>query len=203
MDKPTPRWLNHKSCVWKAPKSLRRVEALASHYPECKDLFHRCLGVESAGTKHVVNELCFPIPGEPNIEHRFADLMSLLDRLHSKGKDPLSRSEIWRLRHRPLFPVRRPRYHSEKGVVVMRSMDDYTWYIPDNTIFEDTFRDKVDMLSIPAATAKTLRNLFKILMLDHMFLSSAVKQEVKRRGKQRWDNLSEVDFNTRVKYLSQ
>ncbi|RYO93890.1 hypothetical protein DL762_000845 [Monosporascus cannonballus] len=202
VNKPKPKWLSHEACVWTAHALLKQVIKLKTHYRDCKNLFRSFLGVESAGTKHVVDEFCSTSDDDDETAQRFEKLFSLLGDFHS-SKSSLSDEQIERVQSAPVFPILEKGDGSqEESGIALRSMDDMDWYIPDSATLETAFRGKVDMLSLPVKSVRMLRGLFEDLDCKNMFLSSAV-ETVEPSGTCIRDRLGEDNLKTRLRYISQ
>ena len=200
INKPKPRWVNHKSCVWAAPTLLKQVIKLKVVYGDCKKLFCDFLGVKVAGTKHFVDELCSISDEDDQAVSRFQELFSWFQYY----KHDLDDKQIQRIKSASIFPVLDKEDDSlDVFCFSFRSVDDGDWYIPDRATLESAFRGKVDILSLPVKSVMMLRDIFEKLGCEDMFLSSAIEETVEPRGTSIRDKAREVDLKTRLKYISQ
>lgn len=202
-NKPKPRWLGLKSCVWTAPVPLRRVFRLEAHYANYEKLFCTILGVGPAGIDHVVDELCSISDEEGPSAQRFEELFSLLGRFLS-DTHKLRPGQVQRIRNAPIFPIVRKLNGSQDGSgASWQSASNSVWYIADRSTLERAFRGKVDMLDLPVRLVRALNALFKDLGLQNMFLSSHVKTTTMVSGASIRDIRREADLKIRVKHLYQ
>lgn len=196
------RWISHASCVWTAPAPLKQVIKLRKYYGDCKTLFCDFLGVKSANTQHVVNELCTISKGDDQVNQRFEELFTLLERYNST-KSGLNSYQIQRIRTAPVFPVNTIVGLNGEPDIVLRSMDSSLWYIPDRATLESAFRGKAELLNLPVTSVRKLKDLFKNLRCEELFLSSAVEEEVTPCGTSVRDKVREHDLEIRLKYIYQ
>ncbi|KAK3385925.1 hypothetical protein B0H63DRAFT_560413 [Podospora didyma] len=201
---PKPKWLSHKDCVWTAPELLTRVTKLKAYYRSCEGLFHSLLGVENAGTQHVVDEFCEPTSKEDNSieQQHFKAMLSLLAKFSRKSS--LTDDQVHKIRSAPVLPILAKGFTSAQGLsrIEMRSIRDRDWYIPDIVTFEAAFRGKVDMLALPVHSARALKGLFKDLCCEEEFLSEAVTRSVTPDGITVRNVREEQDLRTRLRYIS-
>lgn len=201
--KPKPKWLNHKDCVWTAPKLLTRVTKLFTYYRNCESLFRSLLAVKEAGTQHVVDEFCEPASKEDdNTEQHFKAMLSLLARFHRNSG--LTDNQIRKIRSASVFPVLAKGFAPVEGLsrIEMRSLRDKGWYIPDIVTFEAAFRGKVDMLALPVQSARAMKGLFEDLSCKEEFLSEAVTRRVTPDGMTVHNVREEQDLRKRLRYIS-
>jgi len=199
---PNPKWIGHDTCVWTAPAPLKQVIRLKSRYKDCKTLFHDFLGVEPAGIGHVVDEFC-SLSNESCQDPvlRCEELLSLLNSFLTKGSQ-LDDGEIERIRFARAFPVLNASDASQaEPNIVLRSLYDGGWYIPDRTTLESAFRGKVDLLNLSVKSVQFLNCVFKELCCEAKALSSAVKETVEIRGEKIRDVSKEQDLEIRLKYI--
>ncbi|KAF5249653.1 hypothetical protein FANTH_4961 [Fusarium anthophilum] len=190
VQKPTPKWLSHLSCVWDAPGALKQVTKLINRYPTCRKLFVSILGVKQASTGDIVEELCSASDGSDVTAPRFRELFFLL-KLYCRDHEELSREHVQRIQEDIGFPV-----------VEEEENSDGDWYIPDEILLERTFRSRVPMLDMAVNDVKSLRSLFEALDFQGRFLSCAVEQSTEPRGACIRDLHREGDLRTRLNYIA-
>lgn len=182
---------------------MKRVTKLRGRYRDCKRLFCSILGVSNAVTEHIVDELC-SLPDEGDLAvQRFEELFTLLGR-YNAHHNKLSDEQILRIQNATIFPVmgQENDIHEQYNNSLL-SMNSWCWYVPDKATLERAFRGKVAMLSLPVKLVRTLRDLFKVLDYDHMFLSSVVEENAETRGMSIRDVGREGDLRTRLSHISQ
>lgn len=200
--KPKPRWQSHNTCVWTAPVPLKQVIDLAIHYRDCRTLFRDILKVRPASTKHVVDEFCSISKASNQAVQRFKEMFLLLGDYHDKSHINVRQYNM--IQSAPVFPILEKTGDSqEEPNVVMRSIRDKDWYIPDNATLYSAFRGKIDMLNLSVKLVREFRSLFTDLHCEEVLLSSAVKEEVESNGMSVRDELREISLETRLKYISQ
>lgn len=198
------QWIQHDSCVWKAPPILRQVVRLYSHYRDCEKLFVKVLGVKAAGLNHVVHEFCSEFRGkrQPAVQ-RFEKLCFTLAQFVSKSSG-LTTSQLARIRDARVFPVLQSRDDlQEESGMLWRSIRDGAWYIPDRITLQNVFRGRIGLLDISVESARNLQRLFRALGCTTMLLSHCVQETVEPRGNSIRDLLIEKDLKTRLEHISQ
>lgn len=86
--------------------------------------------------------------------------------------------------------------------IVLRSMDDGGWYIPDKTTLESAFHGKVDLLNLPVQSVRSLVSVFEKLGCTDILLSSAVYEKKDPHGSITRDLLREEDLKARLRFIA-
>jgi len=203
ISQPAPKWIRHDDCVWTAPAPLTQVIRLESSYSDCKNLFSDFLGVKSAGIRHVVEEFCSLSRGAwVDQADRFEELLTLLHGYLAKGLT-LDVSETRSMNTARAFPVMKPGNLShESATIVLRSLDDNDWYIPDKTTLELAFRGRVNLLKLSVRSVQLMMKVWVELGCKGLFLSSVVEEKVELGGVRIRNKSKEKELRTRLKYLA-
>ncbi|KAF4501093.1 hypothetical protein FAGAP_2678 [Fusarium agapanthi] len=187
VQKPTPKWLSHLSCVWDAPGALKQVTKLRNRYPACRQLFISILGVRQASTEDIVEELCSVLDEGDLTVQRFSELFFLLEE-YVVNHEELSKDQVRRIREAAVFPIVVEGGSSdEQPRITRQSICDGNW---------------VAMLSMPVKDVKTLRELFEDLDCKQRFLSCAVGQSTELKGTCIRDLRREGELMIRLDYLA-
>ncbi|KAK7428051.1 hypothetical protein QQZ08_005483 [Neonectria magnoliae] len=206
ISRPTPEWVSHGKCVWSAPPPLKRTIRLDKVYSDCQKLFCDDLCVKPAGIEDVVDELCYLHEESPvGMLRRCEDLLMILQR-HLPRESDIPRPLIEHLKYARIFPVLLKARDSSRPVtalgMVLKSLNDKYWYVPDRLTLETAFRGKVDILGFSLRSVKLFEPLFSKLGLQKKHLSSVVKETVDPRGTIIRDMPKDQDLNTRVEYFA-
>jgi hypothetical protein len=189
--KPTPRWMEHSSCVWTASTHLKRVVRLV-RYKDCRTLFCDYLGVRPAGIQHVVDETSSIADEDPeNLVRRFEALFLLLSEFHFTGPQ-LTDMQRLKIRAATVFPV----LAASETYSELRSLEDGDWYIPNITTLQSAFCGRVDLLALSVPSVQPLLVLLEELDCEDMSLSNCVTQRVEPRGNKIRDLRTEKDLKT-------
>ncbi|KAF5530972.1 hypothetical protein FMEXI_13212 [Fusarium mexicanum] len=187
VQKPTPKWLSHLSCVWDAPGALKQVTKLRNRYPTCRQLFVSILGVRQASTEDIVEELCSVSDEDDLVVQRFSELFFLLEE-YVANHEELSKDHARKIREAAVFPIVAEGGSSdEQPSIILQSICEGDW---------------VAMLSMPIKDVKTLRELFEGLDCKQRFLSCAVVQSTELKGTCIRDLHREGDLMIRLDYLA-
>ncbi|UPL02380.1 hypothetical protein LCI18_013314 [Fusarium solani-melongenae] len=200
--RPHPEWITHGSCVWSAPSALKQVTRLSNRYGDCRRLFCNILGVGPASIENVADELCLLQEETPEaMAERCEELLTMLsERLASESELPVT--HYLRVLHAKVFPVMTVVNVEAKSDIVLRSLHDADWYIPDRLTLEAAFRSKVDILSFSVRVVNLLDPFFSRMNSRNKYLSSAIEETVERRGTPIRDMSTERDLKIRVQYFS-
>lgn len=161
------------------------------------------LQVPEAGVSHIVDEFCSLSLGDTDcVMQQCEDLLCLLAEFLTRGSQ-LSYMNTQQIRAARVFPVlvtdpasqRRPE-------LVLRSITDGNWYVPDMAILESAFRGKADLLGIPVRSILDSRCVFEQLECQNMFLSRCVEETVALRGASIRDKPREEEMRRRVACIS-
>jgi hypothetical protein len=196
-------WTTHYSCVWTAPAPLEQVIRLEPRYRDCEKLFCDLLGVRPAVVRHVVDEFCFLSNRScDDAIQRCGELLSVLQSFFAEGAH-LNVNDTRRLKASRAFPVCEAEDSSDaEPNVVLRSLDDGNWYIPDRTTLEQAFRSKVSLLSLPVKRVQSLASVFEELDCQGMLLSHTVTEMVEPHGASIRNVTEEEDLRIRLRYIA-
>ncbi|RSM01630.1 hypothetical protein CDV31_011271 [Fusarium ambrosium] len=200
--RPHPEWVKHGSCVWSAPSSLKQVTKLSNRYGDCRKLFCNILGVGPASIENVADELCLlQEETSDGTAERCEELLTMLsERLTSGSEFPVT--HYLRILHAKVFSVVKATHGDVKSEVVLRSLHDADWYIPDRLTLEAAFRGKVDMLKFSVRVVNLLDSFFSRMNSRNKYLSVAIQETVEPRGSPIHDMSTERDLKIRVEYFS-
>lgn len=159
--------------------------------------------MEPANIDHVVSEIRFlelRKVSPDNIVQRLPELLSLLQT--SIEKSGLKPRDKLRLQMTNVFPVAEAADRTTEARIVIRSINNGNWYIPDLPILELAFRGKLNLLYMPGKQIQPLLGLFRKLGAESLLLSEAVQEKVEPHGVCIHDTLREEDIRARMKYIS-
>ncbi|KAM6516418.1 hypothetical protein FALCPG4_014601 [Fusarium falciforme] len=200
--RPHPEWVTHASCVWSAPSSLKQVTKLSNRYGDCRKLFCNILGVGPASIENVADELCLlQEETSDGMAERCEELLAMLSERLTAGSE-LPVTHYLRILHAKVFPVVRTQHPDTKSEMLLRSLHDADWYIPDRLTLEAAFRGKVNILNFPVRVVNLLDSFFSKMNSRNKYLSSAIEETVEPRGTSIHDMSTERDLKIRVQYFS-
>lgn len=200
--RPHPEWVTHASCVWSAPSALKQVTKLSSRYAGCRKLFCDILGVGPASIENVADELCLlHEETSDGMAERCEELLTMLSERLTAGFR-LPATHYLRILHAKVFPVVRTLHSDTNSEMLLRSLHDADWYIPDRLTLEAAFRGKVNILNFPVRVANRLDCFFSTMNSRNKYLSSAIEETVEPRGMSIHDISTERELKIRVQYFS-
>ncbi|KAI8712978.1 DUF3883 domain-containing protein [Fusarium sp. LHS14.1] len=200
--RPNPEWVTHASCVWSAPSALKQVTKLSNRYGDCRRLFCNILGVGPASIENVADELCLlHEETSDGMAERCEELLTMLSERLTAGSE-LPVTHYLRILHAKVFPVVTATHVDAKSKMVLRSLHDADWYIPDRLTLEAAFRGKVNILNFPVKVVNVLDSFFSRMNSRSKYLSSAIEETVEPRGAKIQDMSAERDLKIRVQYFS-
>ncbi|RTE79713.1 hypothetical protein BHE90_005765 [Fusarium euwallaceae] len=170
--------------------------------PEILKLFCNILGVGPASIENVADELCLlQEETSDGTAERCEELLTMLsERLTSGSELPVT--HYLRILHAKVFSVVKATHGDVKSEVVLRSLHDADWYIPDRLTLEAAFRGKVDMLKFSVRVVNLLDSFFSRMNSWNKYLSVAIEETVEPRGSPIHDMSTERDLKIRVEYFS-
>lgn len=188
--------------MWSAPSALKQVTRLSNRYGDCRKLFCNILGVGPASIENVADELCLlHEETSDGMAKRCEELLTMLSERLTAGSE-LPVTHYLRILHAKVFPVVRAVHVDVKSEIVLRSLHDADWYIPDRLTLETAFQGKVNILDFSVRVVNLLDSFFKRMNSRGKYLSSAIEETVEPRGTRIHDLSTERDLKIRVEYFS-
>ncbi|KAJ4179707.1 hypothetical protein NW755_012264 [Fusarium falciforme] len=200
--RPHPEWITHGSCVWSAPSALKQVTRLSNRYGDCRKLFCNILGIGPASIENVADELCLlQEETSEGMAKRCEELLTMLSERLTAGSE-LPVTHYLRILHAKVFPIVRAAHADAKSEIILRSLHNADWYIPDRLTLEAAFRGKVNILNFSVRVVNVLDCFFSRMNSRSKYLSSAIEETVEPRGTSIHDMSTERDLKIRVQYFS-